>query len=355
MTSQGGAGRPLMPGVGAGMHLTARQAEILQLAAAGLAAKQIARRLGISVRTVQHHFSSMRRRTGARSVGELVAHAVVAGILKAEPANPGLASERPFYNTSAVGGADDADGGQSPYEKCVDKLECSPVLTEPFYAQSAVTMLQPSRAEACPMLRSGILAGKLVGYARVSITGQALDRQIQALRNAGCIEVFADQTSGRTGGRPALEACLDYLQPGDILVVPSLVGLSGSLHDLIALVARLRRHDFGFRSLHEALDTTTPDGRVVFHVFAALAEFIRELIAYGSREGIQAARIHGVRRGRPPAMNPEQIRHAGDLLASPGNTVSSIARLLGVSRSTIYKHVPELARGTGSPSDEPSH
>ena len=117
---------------------------------------------------------------------------------------------------------------------------------------------------------------------------------------------------------------------------------SRSLADLIQIVGELRRRGIGFKSLHEALDTTTPGGRLVFHVFAALAEFIRELIVEGTREGLDAARARGVRLGRPPAMTAEQIRHARDLLTRPDNTVSSIARLLGVSRATIYKYVPEL-------------
>jgi DNA invertase Pin-like site-specific DNA recombinase len=120
--------------------------------------------------------------------------------------------------------------------------------------------------------------------------------------------------------------------------------LSRSLQNLITLVAGLRRSGVGFRSLHEALDTT-PGGRLVFHVFAALAEFIRELIVEGTREGLDAARARGQRLGRPPAMTAEQIRQARDLLTRPGNNISSIARLLGVSRSTIYKHLPELANG----------
>jgi len=135
---------------------------------------------------------------------------------------------------------------------------------------------------------------------------------------------------------------LTYLRAGDTLVVPSLDRLSRSLQDLITLVAELRRRGIGFCSLHEALDTTTPGGRLVFHVFAALAEFIRELIVEGTREGLSAARARGVRLGRPPAMTSEQVRHARDLLTHPDNTVSSIARLLSVSRSTIYKYVPEL-------------
>jgi DNA invertase Pin-like site-specific DNA recombinase len=130
------------------------------------------------------------------------------------------------------------------------------------------------------------------------------------------------------------------------LVVPSLDRLSRSLADLIRVVTTLRRQGVGFKSLHEALDTTTPGGRMVFHVFAALAEFIRELIIEGTREGLDAARA-GVRLGRPPTMTAEQIRHAHDLLTRPDNTVSSIARLHGVSRATIYKYVPSSRPGPG--------
>jgi DNA invertase Pin-like site-specific DNA recombinase len=187
------------------------------------------------------------------------------------------------------------------------------------------------------------LTGALIGYARVSTSGQIIDRQIRALTGAGCIRVFADKLSGKTADRPELAACLDYLREGDTLVVPSLDRLSRSLQDLITLVAGLRRRGVGFRSLHEALDTMTPGGRLVFHVFAALAEFIRELIVEGTREGLDAAR--GQRLGRPPAMTAVQIRQARDLLSLPGNSISSIARLLGVSRPTIYKYLPELAAG----------
>jgi DNA invertase Pin-like site-specific DNA recombinase len=191
-----------------------------------------------------------------------------------------------------------------------------------------------------------VLTGARIGYARVPTSGQLLDRQLRALTEAGCVRVFADTGSGRTADRPELTACLDYLRPGDTLVVPSLDWLSRSLSDLIGLVAELRRRGVGFSSLHEALDTTTPGGRLVFYVFAALAEFIRELIVQGTHEGLDAARrARGVRLGRPPALTPEQVRQARDLLARPGNSVASIARLLRVSRSTLYKHVPELAGG----------
>jgi DNA invertase Pin-like site-specific DNA recombinase len=172
-----------------------------------------------------------------------------------------------------------------------------------------------------------------------------LDRQIRALTEAGCIRIFADKKSGKNAEREELWKALDYLREGDTLVVPSLDRLGRSIQDLIAIVSGLRKRGIGFTSLHEALDTTTPGGRLVFHVFAALAEFIRELIVQGTNEGLDAARARGARLGRPPAMTDEQVRHARDLLARPENTVTSIAKLLGVSRNTIYNYVPELKGG----------
>ncbi|MFE2970442.1 recombinase family protein [Streptomyces sp. NPDC059340] len=184
-----------------------------------------------------------------------------------------------------------------------------------------------------------------MGYARVSAKGQLLDRQVHALTEAGCIRIFADKKSGENAEREELWKALDFLREGDTLVVPSLDRLGRSLQDLIAIVSSLRKRGVGFTSLHEALDTTTPGGRLVFHVFAALAEFIRELIVQGTNEGLDAARARGARLGRPPAMTDEQVRHARDLLARPENTVTSIAKLLGVSRNTIYNYVPELKGG----------
>lgn len=129
------------------------------------------------------------------------------------------------------------------------------------------------------------------------------------------------------------------------LVVPSLDRLGRSIQDLIAIVSGLRKRGIGLTSLDEALDTTTPGGRLVFHVFAALAEFIRELGVQGTNEGLDAARARGARLGRAPAMTDQQVRHARDLLARPENAVTSIAKLLGVSRNTIYNYVPELKGG----------
>ncbi|MFI1890453.1 recombinase family protein [Streptomyces jumonjinensis] len=187
--------------------------------------------------------------------------------------------------------------------------------------------------------------GVLIGYARVSTKGQLLDRQIAALEKAECARVFADKKSGKNAERPELWKALDYARPGDTIVVPSLDRLGRSIQDLIAIVSGLRKRGIGFHSLHEALDTTTPGGRLVFHVFAALAEFIRELIVQGTVEGLAEARARGERIGRPPAMSAEQIRHARSMLADPDASISSIAKLLGISRTTLYKYVPELKAG----------
>jgi DNA invertase Pin-like site-specific DNA recombinase len=360
--------RPILAGLGGSVHLTPRQAEVLELAARGLGDKEIAAYLGISRRTIEDRFAEMRERTGTRTRAELVARAVEAGLVRpvsgVPPADPtagtgrsrGLserhdAGKLSFLNTSGDGRQTGASRHDPVYGKGVEKPACPITPLGPILEQ-APAMAMPSRP-AAPLPEStapadGAPPGALIGYARASATGQNLDRQIRVLNEAGCILVFTDRQPGKTADRQELEACLDYLRPGDVLVVASLDRLSRSLHELITIVAGLRRHEHGFRSLHEDLDTTTPGGRLVFHVFVALAEFIRELIVQGTHEGIAAARARGVRLGRPPAMTPEQIQHARALLAQPDNTVSSIARLLGVSRSTIYKYVPELAGGSSA-------
>ena len=181
-----------------------------------------------------------------------------------------------------------------------------------------------------------------IGYARVSTGGQRLDRQMDALTLAQCRRIFADKKSGKNDLRPELKACRAFLAPGDTLVVPSLDRLSRSLKDLVNNVAELRGENVGFMSLHESLDTTTPGGRLVFHVFAALAEFIREIIVQGTHEGLAAARARGRTGGRPSVVNPELIRAARDMLPNPQNSIETIARLLNVSVGTLYNHIPDL-------------
>ncbi|MFF7359219.1 recombinase family protein [Streptomyces filipinensis] len=139
-----------------------------------------------------------------------------------------------------------------------------------------------------------------IGYARVSAGSQRLDRQMAVLTEAKCRRIFADKKSGKNALRPELKACHAFLQPGDTLVVPSLDRYGRSLQDLVNMVAELRERGIGFTSLHERLDTLTPGGRLIFHVFVALAEFIRELIVQGTNEGLAAARARGRVGGRPP-------------------------------------------------------
>lgn len=189
-----------------------------------------------------------------------------------------------------------------------------------------------------PALRSDIL----IGYARVSTAGQNLDRQVDQLTAAGCRKIFADKKSGRNALRPELKACHAFLTAGDTLVVVSLDRYGRSLKDLVTMVAELRERDIGFTSLHEQIDTTTPGGRLIFHVFAALAEFVRELIVQGTREGLESARARGRVGGRPSVVDAELLKAARDLLPDPGRSVESIARLLGVSRGTLYNHIPDL-------------
>lgn len=141
-----------------------------------------------------------------------------------------------------------------------------------------------------------------IGCARVSTGGQTLDRQVDALTLARCRRIFKEKKSGKNDARPELKACHAFLEAGDTLVVPSLDRYGRSLQDLVNMVAELRTRGIGFTSLHEKLDTLTPGGRLIFHVFAALAEFIRELIVQGTNEGL-AARARGRVGGRPSVVN----------------------------------------------------
>ncbi|WP_338673821.1 recombinase family protein [Streptomyces sp. SCSIO 30461] len=203
---------------------------------------------------------------------------------------------------------------------------------------TAPELTEPGLLVAEPLVRTEIK----IGYARVSTSGQKLERQLDALTAAGCRKIFADKKSGKNALRPELKACHAFLDPGDTLVVPSLDRYGRSLQDLINMVAELRTRGIGFTSLHENLDTTTPGGRLVFHVFAALAEFIRELIVIGTNEGLVAARERGRVGGRPSVATEEIIRAARDLLPDPGRSITSIAKLLGVSPGTLYNHIPDL-------------
>lgn len=180
----------------------------------------------------------------------------------------------------------------------------------------------------------------LIGYARATGGADGLAAQARELRAAGCTRVWADEKTGGQSGRPQLAACLESLQPGDTLVVAAFDQLGRSQRELIATVEDVRRRGAGFRSLREELDTTAPGGAAIFRVFAGLADFGRATISAGTSDGLAAARAQGKRLGRPPALTPEQLREIRALLLRPEHTISSVARAIGVSRSTIYKYLP---------------
>jgi DNA invertase Pin-like site-specific DNA recombinase len=181
--------------------------------------------------------------------------------------------------------------------------------------------------------------GHQLGYARVSTTDQHPQLQVDALQRAGCYRVSTETASGARPDRPALEQLLDQLRPGDTLVVWKLDRLGRSLRHLVDTVTGLADRGIGFRSLQEAIDTTTPGGKLVFHVFAALAEFERDLIRERTAAGLAAARARGRQGGRPSVMTAHKVRVAGEMYASGQYTVTAIATTLGVSRASIYRHL----------------
>jgi DNA invertase Pin-like site-specific DNA recombinase len=175
-----------------------------------------------------------------------------------------------------------------------------------------------------------------VGYARVSTADQDPGLQLDALNAAGCAKVFEDRASGARADRPGLRAALDYAREGDVLVTWKLDRLGRSLPHLIETVAALERRGVGFRSLTEAIDTTTPGERLVFHLFAALGQFERDLIRERTRAGLAAAATRGRKGGRQPVVTAEKLRRARDLIAK-GLTVRDAAVRLRVGKTALYE------------------
>jgi DNA invertase Pin-like site-specific DNA recombinase len=204
-----------------------------------------------------------------------------------------------------------------------------------------------------------------VGYARVSTREerQVFDRQIDALRAAGCQRIFDDRGSGASTDRQGLKACLDYLRKGDVLVVLDLDRLGRLAGELIRLVDELEGRGIGFRALHADFDTTTPMGRAFLQIQAAFAEMERNVIRQRVKEGIAAARARGRKGGRPRRMTPECLRYAQHLMADKGRSVPSICHELGgVPASTLYHYLhadgtlkaPGIALlGTGHAAERP--
>lgn len=180
----------------------------------------------------------------------------------------------------------------------------------------------------------------LVGYARVSTQDQKPELQLDALTAVGCEKVFEEKASGAQRDRPQLQAAIDYMRDGDTLVVWKLDRLARSIKQLIETVEMLEGRGVGFRSLTEAIDTTTSGGRLVFHIFAALAEFERSIIRERTMAGLASAKARGRLGGRPPALSAEDLAHAKALLRDPDITVEQVAKRLGVVSSTLYRHLP---------------
>ena len=179
----------------------------------------------------------------------------------------------------------------------------------------------------------------LIGYARVSTEDQNAQLQIDALKAAGCVRVFTDKASGSLANRPQLDKMIEQLRPDDVVVVWRLDRLGRSLRNLIALVEDLAGKEVGFRSLSESIDTTTANGKLFFSIMGALAEFERDLIRERTMAGLAAARARGRVGGRPPVMTAEKAKVARQMYDSREHTVEAIAKTLGVSRKTIYRHL----------------
>jgi DNA invertase Pin-like site-specific DNA recombinase len=186
-----------------------------------------------------------------------------------------------------------------------------------------------------------------IGYARVSTSGQNDDSQVDELTAYGVDKTFIDHgVSGKHASRPELDKALAYLREGDVLVITRLSRAMRSLKDLLALAEDLRERGIGLVVLKQQIDTTTPTGRLVFHILGAIDEFQRELIVEGTREGLAAAKARGKLGGRKPSYTEHQARTARSLHAQGELTAEEIGRVIGVSRATVYRMLKDDAQPT---------
>ncbi len=178
-----------------------------------------------------------------------------------------------------------------------------------------------------------------IGYARVSTFEQNLDLQKDALTHAGCERIFTDQVSSVAAARPGLAEALNYMRKDDTLVIWRLDRLGRSLRNLIELLGELDQRGIGLRSLQESLDTTTSGGKLVFHLFGALAEFERHLIRERTTAGLEAARARGRVGGRPRALDEKKREMAVTLYHAKKHTVMELCRIMGISKPTLYAYL----------------
>jgi len=190
----------------------------------------------------------------------------------------------------------------------------------------------------------GIGAYMLIGYARISTDDQNLNLQRDALNHAECEQIFEDQLSGAKAERPGLQQALQYARTDDTIVVWRLDRLSRSLKDLIEMVTLLESKGIGLRSLQEAIDTSSSSGKLIFHIFGALAEFERNLIRERTQAGLQAARARGRKGGRPKSLNKDKQALAVKLYDEKKHTVDQICEMMGVSKPTLYKYIDAAKR-----------
>lgn len=185
----------------------------------------------------------------------------------------------------------------------------------------------------------------LIGYARVSTLEQDVSLQVDALQQAGCERIFQDKISGAKAERPGLQEALNYARKGDSIVVWRLDRLGRSLKHLIETVGQLEEQGIGFRSLQESIDTTTSGGRLIFHIFGALAEFERNLIRERTIAGLEAARARGRLGGRPRKLDAKKTELAYQLYDEKSYAVKEICQLLGISKPTLYAYLARRDKG----------
>jgi len=189
----------------------------------------------------------------------------------------------------------------------------------------------------------------LVGYARVSTAGQSTAGQVDRLEAAGCERVFTDHASGMKASRPQWDEARRYLRAGDTLVIIKLDRAGRSVHHLVELAADLHERDIGLRVLDQGIDTTTPGGRLFFHMLAAMAEFERDLVQERVRDGLAAARARGRVGGRRPVLTGPKLARAQKLYDARELTVAEVAKTVGVSETTLYRRLGTDARARTAP------
>ena len=178
-----------------------------------------------------------------------------------------------------------------------------------------------------------------IGYARVSTLDQNLDLQLDALKQFGCEKIFQEKITGTKIKREQLQNAIDYLRAGDVLVVWKLDRLGRSLKDLLLIVNEMNQKGIGLKSLHENIDTTTSTGKLIFHIFASLAEFEKDVIKERTNAGLKAARARGRVGGRPKKLSDKQMNLLKTLHQDKDTSIADISKILGISKKTIYNYL----------------